>query len=87
MAHYDRKRIGLYLKKQRTMLGLSQKEVAKRIGLQSSQFISNIERGICATPLEVLRKFLDIYKQDGKIIVDLMTRSYAHNLKRILLRR
>jgi len=42
--------------------GLSQKEVATRLGYTSSQFISNIERGLCGIPEQQARKFCDILR-------------------------
>ena len=53
---------GTYLKNQRQKSGLTQSEVADSCGLTSPQFISNIERGLCSVPADILVTMADIYK-------------------------
>jgi len=43
--------IGLLVKERRTKLGLTQKEVTDKMGWNTPQFISNIERGVSQPPL------------------------------------
>ena len=43
-----------YLLKAREDKGLTQKELADKLGIASAQLISNWERGLCAPPLKKL---------------------------------
>jgi transcriptional regulator with XRE-family HTH domain len=81
MVGYDRKQLGEYLKASRKGAGLSQKSVAYKLGLGNAQFISNIERGLCAIPAKKLKALLKIYKQDSSPVIDLIAESYHHSLK------
>ena len=49
------------LKKARSEKGLSQAEVAKKLGYSSPQFISNWERGLASPPIPKLKKLCKIY--------------------------
>jgi transcriptional regulator with XRE-family HTH domain len=51
-----------FLKEKRVGMGLSQKDVADKLGYSTSQFISNWERGVSHPPLHTLRKLSDLYK-------------------------
>lgn len=42
--------LGLYLKKRREFLKLTQNDLSSRMGLKTCQFISNIERGVADIP-------------------------------------
>lgn len=57
------------LKGAREARGLSQAEVAKKLGYTSPQFISNMERGLCAPPLKAIKELVEMYrlKQDELI--------------------
>ncbi|MEN0059669.1 MAG: helix-turn-helix transcriptional regulator [Bdellovibrio sp.] len=50
-----------FLKDKRIKSGLSQKEVADKLGYTTPQFVSNWERGMSAPPIEVLKKLSDLY--------------------------
>lgn len=50
------------LKRAREGRGFSQAEVAKKLGYTSPQFISNMERGLCAPPLKAVKELVDIYR-------------------------
>lgn len=54
------KEIGGQLKRGREARGLTQLELAHRLGYRSSQFVSNWERGLVAPPLKNIQKILDI---------------------------
>ena len=53
------KELGEYLKKCRIRAKKSQGQVAKELGYESAQYISNIERGVGYPPLESARKWFD----------------------------
>ena len=48
-------KLGPFLKKARSKMGLSQRDVADKLGYTSPQFISNVERGLCSPPLKKLK--------------------------------
>lgn len=53
-----------YLKSARQKSGLSQHEVAKKLGYGTAQFISNWERGISNPPISNLKAISKLYKID-----------------------
>lgn len=67
--------IGLLVKQKRTRLGLTQKEVTDKMGWETPQFISNIERGVSQPPLKSAPKLCNIlnisaYAMHGAYIKD-----------------
>jgi transcriptional regulator with XRE-family HTH domain len=54
-------KLGKYLRQQRLKRGMSQSEVAKRLGYSTAQFISNWERGMSSPPVKTLRKLAQFY--------------------------
>lgn len=72
MLKYDRVSMGMLLKEGRNAAKLTQHEAAKRVGHTSPQFISNIERGVCVTPLPLLKKFLGLYKMSPNAVIDVL---------------
>lgn len=64
--------LGNYLKKRRVDVGLTQKELANKIGDLNSQFVSNWERGLCAPPGHSFQKIIEILKVDRNELVDVM---------------
>jgi transcriptional regulator with XRE-family HTH domain len=50
-----------YLKEKRIASGLSQKDVASKMGYSTPQFISNWERGISQPPINSIKKLCEIY--------------------------
>lgn len=55
---------GKFVKKARIQAGLTQNQLAKRLGYDTSQFVSNIERGLCAYPLNKFKKVAKILDCD-----------------------
>lgn len=59
--------LGTFLRLRREELGLSQGHVAKKMGLQTSQYVSNWERGVSLPPIfhpTSIRKVVKIYELD-----------------------
>lgn len=54
-----------FLRTHREQSGISQAEVAKKLGYSTPQFISNWERGLSAPPFNALKKLANIYKVDA----------------------
>lgn len=80
------KELGSYLRKKREAAGLTQAEVADVFSHSSSQFISNIERGLCAVPLHIMIEVLRLYKVSNgdfiKFVLDLEKRFWISSLKK-----
>ena len=70
-----------YLAITRQASGLSQMEVAKRLGFDSSQFISNVERGISLPPLGKLRKYVKTIKADENVVYFYMLDVYSKKIQ------
>lgn len=66
------KNFGQYLKRARKNCGLgaTQVELAKKIGFQSGQLISNIEQGRCAVPYGLFPKLASLLDIDLAEMVD-----------------
>lgn len=54
-------KLGEYLRQTRIKSGCVQKVIADKAGLKTTQFISNIERGLCAVSPSVLRIMISEY--------------------------
>lgn len=51
-----------FLKDKRVASGMSQKEVADKLGYSTPQFISNWERGVSSPPINALKQLGVMYK-------------------------
>lgn len=76
------KKLGEYLRRKREALGLTQSEVAQKLGYGSPQFISNIERGISNVPVKSLRIMIDLYQISADEVIQIL----LEDKKRALLR-
>ena len=72
MSNESARRLGVYLKTQRERRGLTQSEVANKLGYGSPQFISNIERGISNVPIKSLRVIIDLYQIPAEEVIDIL---------------
>ncbi|MCB9072904.1 MAG: helix-turn-helix transcriptional regulator [Bdellovibrionaceae bacterium] len=52
----------MFLRERRLKSNITQKEMAEICGYESSQYISNIERGLCSIPPRVLAVMATVYK-------------------------
>lgn len=52
--------------------GLSQSKLSERIGYKNSQFVSNVERGLCSIPRKNILIFADFLSMDPERIRDAM---------------
>ncbi|MEZ0393063.1 MAG: helix-turn-helix domain-containing protein [Pseudobdellovibrionaceae bacterium] len=78
------KKMGNFLREKREAKGLTQAQVALKLGYGSPQFISNIERGVSKVPLKSLRLFIDLYEIACEEIIDLLLEERREQLKKIL---
>ncbi len=68
-----RKAFGKFLTGLRAEAGLTQGDVAKLLDYSTPQFISNVERGICTTPIHVMVGMAKIYG----VSVDSILKAYS----------
>ncbi|MNT25317.1 helix-turn-helix protein [compost metagenome] len=61
-----------FLKKKRSLAGLSQKEVSEELGYSTPQFISNWERGMSTPPMTAIKKLALLYKISMDEIFELL---------------
>lgn len=64
-----RRKLGVELQKARVEIGLTQIEVAKKLGYDSAQFISNFERGVCLPPKKTVKTLAKMYKMNFESLV------------------
>ena len=82
MMEYDRKKMGKILRDARVSAGLTQAEVALRLGYASGQFISNIERGLCTTPLDLLAKLIRAYKMQPEQAIEILNDGFRRTISK-----
>lgn len=71
-----RKEGGLWLKRRREEVGLSQRELAQALGLKFYSFISQIENGRTRIPPELLRPWADALQVPIKEFARAMLRHF-----------
>ena len=69
-----------FLKERRLQAGLTQSEVATRLGYSSPQFVSNWERGLANPPVFVLKDVTKMYKVPADQMFDLLVEEVKKNL-------
>ena len=84
MLEYDKKKVGQFLKATREKAGLTQAEVANKMGYTSPQFISNIERGASVAPLNLLARLMDMYGASPEPLIRIMLQSQSELLRKKL---
>ncbi len=63
--------IGKFIKVRRTELGLSQNDLARSLGYNTSQYISNIERGLASIPFAKILEMSTLLKVDYRHLLNL----------------
>jgi transcriptional regulator with XRE-family HTH domain len=66
------KKCGDFLKMSREAQGLSQRDVSTAMGYNTSQFISNWERGLSLPPIPTLRKLAKVYRVDADTLFNVI---------------
>ena len=76
----------VFLKKKRSLAGLSQKEVSEELGYSTPQFISNWERGMSTPPMTAIKQLSILYKISMDEIFELLLKEtveqVTHDLKK-----
>ena len=62
--------LGKFLAEQRTRAGLTQRDVARRLGYTTPQFVSNWERGVALPPLSDLPLITSLYNLQPEEVID-----------------
>lgn len=70
-----------FLKEKRTQAGLSQKDVADKLGYSSAQFISNWERGLSSPPMHTLKKLAEMYSVNVDEMFDVILESALEQVR------
>lgn len=78
---YDKHELGKLLKEARLNAGYTQSEVANIIGLTSPQFISNIERGTCVIPVEILQLLPKLYNICPRKLIEILIADFRTYLE------
>lgn len=77
--------IGKFLRVRRTELGLSQSDLARSLGYNTSQYISNIERGLASIPFAKIQEMSSLLKVDTRHLLNLKLMEEVPGLKEDLL--
>jgi transcriptional regulator with XRE-family HTH domain len=64
--------LGAFLRQKRIDSGLTQAELASKVGDVHTQFVSNWERGLCAPPGHSLQRIIDILKLNRDHLIGVM---------------
>ena len=88
-ATNSRSHLATYLKRKRQEVGLTQSQVAEKLGYSSPQFVSNWERGLANPPVFILKNLTKLYRVSpdemfGKILEQVQKDLYRefHTSKR-----
>lgn len=77
--------LAIYLKSNRIKSGLSQAEVAAKLGYRTPQFISNWERGISLPPINAIDLLADLFSlpsdQIFQIILETSINQVGQNMR------
>lgn len=69
-----------FLKEKRLAVGLSQRDVADKLGYSTPQFISNWERGVSIPPISVLKKLGEFYKVSSEELFNIILKSTVEKI-------
>jgi transcriptional regulator with XRE-family HTH domain len=74
-------KLGAILKQARESSGLTQRQVATKLGYSSPQYVSNWERGRVSPPLAKLAKVVDIVNASPTKIQDLLIEDATRTIR------
>lgn len=79
MSHPEKndnvRKLSVFLRESRMRAGLSQAQVARKLGYGTAQFISNWERGVSEPPLKALKVLAKIYSVSVDEIFEIVLKS------------
>lgn len=74
--------ISNFLKTSREKAGLTQAEVAQKLGYMTAQFISNAERNVSRLPAKSIRKLAKLYKFELQEYVSMIEAEKIEEIKK-----
>jgi transcriptional regulator with XRE-family HTH domain len=74
--------LSVFLKEKRVEAGLTQSEVARKLGYSSPQFVSNWERGLANPPVFILKDLTKMYKVPADEMFELLVDEVRTQLHR-----
>lgn len=77
-THYE---LGKLIRDYRQQKDMTQLELAKKLGYDSTQFISLFERGLSKVPHNILGSLIVLLGIPEKKILEILLKSYENNLK------
>lgn len=75
-----RGQLAVFLKEKRVQAGLTQSQVAEKLGYSSPQFVSNWERGLANPPVFILRDLTKMYKVSADEMFNLLLAEVERDL-------
>lgn len=75
------KTIGDYTRKKRLAKGITQAQLAGKLGYTSSQFVSNVERGMCCYPAGKMARLAQTIDADLGHMANVMIAAYSQELR------
>lgn len=75
---------GTFLRASREKQNLSQKEVSVHLGYNTSQFISNWERGLSEPPVPVIKTLAKLYKIDPEALFEVILEAHLEGVEKSL---
>lgn len=76
------KQVGSVLRAARIKAGMTQAGAAQALGYGSSQFISNIERGVASLPIDRANEIARLYKIPVRVIIEAKAKDHFEWLQR-----
>lgn len=73
--------LGLLIRKYRQDKEMTQLDLAKKLGYDSTQFISLFERGVSKVPNNILGKLIVILGIPEKVVLQILIKDYELSLK------
>ena len=71
------KQLGRFLRKKREASSLTQGELANKLGFASSQFVSNIERGVSLIPVSRIKDYSELLGLNSVELSKLMSQALS----------
>lgn len=68
------------IKDARLKMGMSQEFLSSQLDYKKGQFVSNIERGLCALPDDKIRSLCDVLDLSPEIVVEAIVQDYREQM-------
>ena len=75
------KQIGHFFRRARRNAGFTQCHISHVLGFKNGQYVSNLERGLCSVPFQVIVFLLKVYRIDTVDFIEYMAELGKHNLE------